>query len=83
VKGLGKVACWVDDNTAGAVELTGTADVGDSTPTYVPFAQSVNLMLTFSLTMIDLGVPSGPHYVECSLMGKEGETTAPFKMLGM
>jgi len=33
--------------------------------------------------MIDVGVLAGPHYVECSLMGKEGETTAPFKMLGM
>lgn len=46
----------------------------------VQFEDSI---LTFSLTMIDLGVPAGPHYVECSLMGKEGETTAPFKMLGM
>jgi hypothetical protein len=48
-----------------------------------PSARLRNMILTFSLTMIDLGVPSGPHYVECSLMGKEGETTAPFKMLGM
>jgi len=46
-------------------------------------AQSEESQLTVSLTMIDLGVPAGPHYVECSLMGKEGETTAPFKMLGM
>ena len=47
------------------------------------FARFGDSILTFSLTMIDLGVPAGPHYVECSLMGKEGETTAPFKMLGM
>jgi hypothetical protein len=47
------------------------------------FARFGDLSLTSSLTMIDLGVPAGPHYVECSLMGKEGETTAPFKMLGM
>jgi hypothetical protein len=46
-------------------------------------APCLDLILTLSLTMIDLGVPAGAHYVECSLMGKEGETTAPFKMLGM
>ena len=31
---LGRAACWVDDNYAGAVELTGTAEVGSSTPTW-------------------------------------------------
>ena len=44
---------------------------------------AVEAILTYRLTMIDVGVLAGPHYVECSLMGKEGETTAPFKMLGM
>ena len=66
--GLGKAACWVDDNYAGAVELTGSAEVADTTPT---------------LTLIDQRVAAGPHYVECSILGKEGETTAPFKILGM
>lgn len=67
-KALGKAACWVDDNYAGAFELTGVAEVGDTTPT---------------LTLIDRAVAAGPHYVECSLMGAEGETVAPFKILGM
>lgn len=30
---LGKVACWVDDDYGNAVELTGTAEVGEPTPT--------------------------------------------------
>lgn len=30
---LGRAACWVDDDYANAVELTGTAEVGESTPT--------------------------------------------------
>jgi len=58
----------VDDNYGGAVELTGTADVHDTTPT---------------LTLIDRGVAAGSHYVECSLLGHEGTTTPPFKLLGV
>ena len=65
---LGRVACWVDDNVAGAVELTGVADVHESTPT---------------LTLIDQRVAPGPHFVECNLLGPEGKNTPPFKMLGM
>ncbi|WVR05847.1 hypothetical protein IAU60_002873 [Kwoniella sp. DSM 27419] len=65
---LGRAACWVDDNYAGAVELSGTSDVHDT---------------TLTLTIIDHDVAPGDHYVECNLLGKEGETTAPFKMLGM
>ncbi|ORY28979.1 capsular associated protein [Naematelia encephala] len=64
----GRAACWVDDNFSGAVELSGSADVHDTTPT---------------LTLIDFNVAAGPHYVECHLLGKEGETIPPFKMLGM
>jgi len=30
---LGRAACWVDDDFANAVELTGAAGVGGSTPT--------------------------------------------------
>lgn len=41
------------------------------------------IMLIDRLTLIDEAVAAGPHFVECSVMGKEGETTAPFKMLGM
>ncbi|WVO17870.1 hypothetical protein L204_105568 [Cryptococcus depauperatus] len=65
---LGRAACWVDDNHAGAVELSGGADVGGTTPT---------------LTLIDENVASGSHYVECMLLGPVGQKTAPFKMLGV
>ncbi|KAK8865892.1 hypothetical protein IAR55_001040 [Kwoniella newhampshirensis] len=65
---LGRAACWVDDNYGGAVELSGIADVHDTTPT---------------LTLIDENVAAGPHYVECNLLGPDGETTPPFKMLGV
>ncbi|WVQ85407.1 hypothetical protein IAT38_007572 [Cryptococcus sp. DSM 104549] len=65
---LGRAACWVDDNYAGAVELSGVSDVHDTTPT---------------LTLIDQGVAAGQHYVECNLLGEDGATTAPFKLLGM
>ncbi|KAL7423831.1 hypothetical protein Q5752_001415 [Cryptotrichosporon argae] len=67
-RALGRAACWVDDNYAGRVELSGSADVPDTTPT---------------LTIIDEDVSAGPHYVECQLIGTEGVTTAPFKMLGV
>jgi hypothetical protein len=32
---LGRAMCWVDDNSAGAVELSGTANVPDVVPTWV------------------------------------------------
>lgn len=32
---LGRAACWVDDNFASAVELSGVSDVQEATPTYV------------------------------------------------
>lgn len=36
-KPLGVVKCWVDDNTAGAKELHGTAEVEEVVATYVSF----------------------------------------------
>ncbi|ODO07461.1 capsular associated protein [Cryptococcus wingfieldii CBS 7118] len=65
---LGRAACWVDDNVAGAVELSGISDVHGTTTT---------------LTLIDENVAPGEHYVECTLIGKEGQKTPPFKMLGV
>jgi hypothetical protein len=64
----GRVACWVDDDYAGRMELSGSANVGDSTPT---------------LTIINHDVTPGSHFVECLLLGPEGTTTGPFKMLGV
>lgn len=67
-KGLGRAACWVDDDYAGRVELSGSADVPNTTPT---------------LTIINEGVSEGSHFVECLLLGPEGVSTQPFKMLGV
>jgi len=64
----GRAACWVDDDYAGRVELSGTAEVGDTTPT---------------LTIINEDVSAGSHFVECLLLGPDGVTTPPFKMLGV
>jgi hypothetical protein len=65
---LGSVSCWVDDNVGGAVELSGVADVPSVMPT---------------LTMIDRHVARGSHFVECALLGVEGQPTPPFKILGI
>ncbi|KAG8870044.1 cap64-like protein [Tulasnella sp. 331] len=62
------IMCWVDDNIAGGVEISGVADVGSPTP---------------KLTVIDRGVDSGSHFVECMLMGEEGEASPMFKLLGI
>lgn len=33
--------------------------------------------------MIDHGVTSGAHFVECQLLGHDGPTLEPFKILGI
>lgn len=52
-KPLGHAMCWVDDNVAGAVELSGVADVPDVVPT---------------LTIIDRHVSRGSHFVSLHLL---------------
>ncbi|KAG8687111.1 cap64-like protein [Ceratobasidium sp. 423] len=66
--GAAEIACWVDDNIAGAVKISnrGTGDV--------PLPE---------LKMIDMAVPSGAHFVECALAGEEGSTSPPFRILGI
>lgn len=48
---LGRAACWVDDNFASAVELSGVSDVQEPTPTYV--------FLPFSWILLALILNSG------------------------
>ncbi|KAK4688261.1 hypothetical protein P7C73_g1846, partial [Tremellales sp. Uapishka_1] len=67
-KPLGVVRCWVDDNSAGGVDLHGTAEIEE-------------VMAT--LVMIDRGVSKGSHFVECQLQGEAGGSSPPFKILGM
>ncbi len=38
---------------------------------------------TSALEIIDHGVTRGSHYVECLLMGEEGQTVPMFKIMGI
>ena len=53
------------------MELTGTADVHDSTPTCASWVDRLDNAddLDSSLTLIDQLVPAGPHFVSRSKMG--------------
>ncbi|KII91558.1 hypothetical protein PLICRDRAFT_38335 [Plicaturopsis crispa FD-325 SS-3] len=62
------VECWVDDNYPGAVVIENAANVAEIVPT---------------LEIIDRGVARGSHYVECMLIGEEGVSVPPFKILGI
>ncbi|TFY78558.1 hypothetical protein EWM64_g5455 [Hericium alpestre] len=63
-----EVECWVDDNYQGAVVISNAADIDDSEPT---------------LQMIDHYVARGSHFVECALLGEEGQGVPPFKIIGV
>lgn len=63
-----EVECWVDDNFAGRKEIANAADVAESTP---------------ALEIIDRLVARGSHFVECQLMGEEGQGVSPFKIIGI
>ncbi|KAG9120112.1 cap64-like protein, partial [Ceratobasidium sp. 392] len=54
--GVAEVACWVDDNVAGAVKISNEGSVGEPMP---------------ELMMIDRAVGAGSHFVECALGGEE------------
>ncbi|THH04073.1 hypothetical protein EW145_g5790 [Phellinidium pouzarii] len=62
------VQCWVDDNFSGAHLLLNRGDVGETTPT---------------VDVIDHFVTRGSHFVECQLMGEEGQTVSEFRLLGI
>lgn len=63
-----EVDCWVDDNYGGAVRIQGGADVGQPIP---------------ALKIIDRSVAKGSHTVECVLVGDEGSSVMPFRILGI
>ncbi|KAJ7163359.1 hypothetical protein C8R46DRAFT_1103126 [Mycena filopes] len=62
------VACWVDDNYGGARTIENAADVPEATA---------------ALFYIDRFVASGSHFVECQLMGEEGQGVPIFKIIGI
>ncbi|EIM87101.1 uncharacterized protein STEHIDRAFT_55982 [Stereum hirsutum FP-91666 SS1] len=61
------VECWVDDNYGGARVLENVGEVGE--------AEVV-------LQMIDHYVARGAHFVECQLLGEEGQEVPPFRIVG-
>ncbi|KAF8625721.1 hypothetical protein AX15_005227 [Amanita polypyramis BW_CC] len=62
------ISCWVDDNVKGARTIENAANVGEATPT---------------LEIIDHFVTRGSHFVECQLLGEEGQAVPMFKILGI
>ncbi|KAF8689676.1 hypothetical protein AX14_003219 [Amanita brunnescens Koide BX004] len=63
-----EISCWVDDNVSGAKTIENAANIGEPTPT---------------LEVIDHFVTRGSHYVECQLMGEEGQKVPMFKIMGI
>ncbi|KAG1792031.1 uncharacterized protein HD556DRAFT_1482844 [Suillus plorans] len=63
-----EIECWVDDNFRGAVIIGNAGHVSEGAPT---------------LTMIDQFVTRGSHFIECVLLGDEGQSVPPFKIIGV
>jgi len=62
------IECWVDDNYGGAKVIENAADVLEPTP---------------ALRIIDHFVTRGSHFVECQLLGEEGQGVPRFKIIGV
>jgi hypothetical protein len=62
------IECWVDDNYGGAVIIENGANVPSSTP---------------ALEIIDHKVSRGSHFVECVLLGEEGQGSPAFRIIGI
>jgi hypothetical protein len=62
------IECWVDDNYNGAKTIENAANIGEPTP---------------ALRIIDHFVARGSHYVECQLLGEEGQRVPAFKVIGI
>ncbi|KAJ6613622.1 CAP64-like protein [Mycena sp. CBHHK59/15] len=62
------IECWVDDNYPGARTIENAADVTESTA---------------ALHYIDHFVSRGSHFVECQLLGEEGQGVPMFKIIGI
>jgi hypothetical protein len=67
-EGSSAVECWVDDNHEGRVVIDNESD-SDSEEAI--------------LQIIDSSVVKGSHYVECVLLGTEGVSVPPFKLIGV
>ncbi|KAH9981936.1 hypothetical protein BJV77DRAFT_1062487 [Russula vinacea] len=67
-EGSSAVECWVDDNYEGRVLIDNESD-SDSEEAL--------------LQIIDRSVVKGSHFVECVLLGTEGVSVPPFKLIGI
>lgn len=61
------IECWVDDNYGGRMRIQNSGTSG----------------VHPKLIVIDHGVSTGPHFVECQLMGDDVGPVEPFKILGI
>ena len=84
------VECWVDDNHAGARVIENAADIGEAVPVYVFFffflffnTHLIFIIVRCSLRLIDHFVSRGSHFVECQLLGEEGQRVPAFKIIGV
>jgi hypothetical protein len=86
-EGSSAVECWVDDNYDGRVFIDNEGDSDSEEAAYVTVLRlTVPCILIEphnSLQMIDRAVVSGSHYVECVLMGAEGVSVPPFRLVGV
>ena len=84
-----QLECWVDDNIRGAVIIENAGDVLTPVPTYVFFlawflSGVLNIVYyLYRLEIIDHFVTRGNHYVECVMVGEEGQVLPSFKIIGI
>lgn len=84
-----QVECWVDDNVRGAMIVENAGNVLVPEPTYVFFLFSPCVVCSrwgvtvCRLEMIDHFVTQGNHYMECVLLGEEGQVVPSFKIIGI
>ncbi|KAF8120029.1 hypothetical protein EV363DRAFT_1228384 [Boletus edulis] len=63
-----QLQCWVDDNVRGAVIVENAGNIIEPVPT---------------LEIIDHLVTRGSHFVDCQLLGEEGQAVPSFKVVGI
>lgn len=79
------VECWVDDNYKGKYRIDNWAPGHGVRPRYFRHLRSCSDTDygAYRTVMIDHYVEHGSHFVECQLLGEEGKSVEPFKILGI
>lgn len=87
IGGGSSIECWVDDNYGGAKVIGNAAEIGEPTPAYVFLSFFIThlflIIIRYSLRIIDHFVARGSHFVECQLLGEEGQRVPAFKIIGV